>query len=100
MKASTILNKFLPNVTPNMHSVRRKSLNAVLHSLILGAQLSVTELGRNIDSKTSEKHQIKRSMRLCSNPHLQQELGTMYTLMTQSLIGHQPPPLFWLTGRI
>ena len=64
MKATTILNKFLPNVTPNMHSVRRKSLNALLHSLILGADLSVTGLGRNIMSKTSEKHQIKRSMRL------------------------------------
>jgi len=76
-----------------MHSVRRKSLNALLHSLILGADLSVTGLGRNIISKTSEKHQIKRSMRLCSNPHLQSEISTIYSLMAQGLIANQSQPI-------
>jgi len=46
-----------------MHKVRRASLRAVLTSLLSGSHLSVTSLGRNIDSKTTEKHQIKRSMR-------------------------------------
>ena len=93
MKATSILNTFLHNVTPTMHKVRRKALNVMITSLISGAYLSVTSLGRNIDSKTAEKHQIKRSMRLCSNPHLHDEIGTIYSLMTHLLIGHQPQPV-------
>jgi len=70
VKAATILNQVLTDVTPSMHKVRRASINAMVTSLISGVHCSVTGLGRNIESKTSEKHQIKRSMRLCSNPHL------------------------------
>ena len=47
-------NELLADVTPQMHKVRRASLGAVVTSL------SVTSLGRNIDSKTTEKHQINR----------------------------------------
>ena len=76
-----------------MHQTRRTSLNAVITSLLSGAGLSVTSLGRNINSQTSEKHQIKRSMRLCSNPHLYSELGSIYSLMVNQLIGHQAQPI-------
>ncbi len=62
-------------------------------SLISGAHCSVTGLGRNIDSDTTEKHQIKRSMRLCSNPHLQCEIGTIYSIMAHRLIGNQQHPI-------
>ena len=88
MRAHTILNTLLNDVTPTMHKVRRASLRAVLTSLLSGSHLSVTSLGRNIDSKTTEKHQIKRSMRLCSNPHLHNELGAIYSAMARRLIGH------------
>ena len=93
MKVATILNQFLLEVTPSMHKVRRASLDAMVTSLISGAHCSVTSLGRNIDSETSENHQIKRSMRLCSNPHLYGEIGTIYSLTAQSLIGHQHRPI-------
>jgi len=59
------LNDLLIDVTPDMHKVRRKSLQAMITSLISGADLSVTSLGRNIKSDTTEKHQIKRSTRGC-----------------------------------
>ena len=93
MKVTTILNSFLMSVTPSMHQTRRTSLNAVITSLLSGADLSVTSLGRNINSQTSEKHQIKRSMRLCSNPHLQSEMGSIYSLMARQLIGEQSQPV-------
>lgn len=89
MRAQTILNAFLNDVTPNMHKVRRASLRAVLTSLLSGSSLSITALGRNIDSKTSEKHQIKCSMRLFSNPHLYREMGAIYSAMAMRLIGQQ-----------
>jgi hypothetical protein len=62
-------------------------------SLISGGQCSVTGLGRNIDSKATEKHQIKRSMRLCSNPNLQREIGSIYSLMAHRLMGDQMTPI-------
>lgn len=93
MKVASILNTFLHHVTPTMHKARRKVLNVMVTSLISGAHLSVTSLGRNIDSKTTEKHQIKRSMRLCGNPHLHYEIGTIYSFMTHHLIGHQQHPV-------
>ncbi len=93
MKATTILNQVLLEVTPSMHKVRRASLNAMVTSLISGAQCSVTGLGRNIISQTTEKHQIKRSMRLCSNPHLQSEISTLYSHMARRLIGQQHQPI-------
>lgn len=93
MKVTTILKQILMDVTPSMHKMRRVSLNAMVTSLISGAQCSVTGLGRNIDSQTSEKHQIKRSMRLCSNPHLQSEIDTVYSQMAIRLIGLQHQPI-------
>jgi hypothetical protein len=75
-----------------MHKTRRKALNAVIMSLISGADLSVTSLGRNINSKTTEKHQIKRSDRLCSNPHLQMEMMDIYKSMAKKLIGNKKHP--------
>ena len=87
MRVTAILNTFLNDVTPSMHKVRRASLHAVLTSLLSGSPLSITALGRNIDSKTTEKHQIKRCMRLCSNPHLYSEIGALYSTMAIRLIG-------------
>lgn len=93
MKASTIVNNLLTDVTPSMHKVRRKSLYAMVTSLISGASLSVTSLGRNIESKTTEKHQIKRSTRLCSNHHLHHETSAIYSQLCLRLVGHQKQPV-------
>ncbi|NOQ79361.1 MAG: IS4 family transposase [Gammaproteobacteria bacterium] len=93
MKVKTILNNLLKDVTPEMHKIRRKSLNALVLSLISGADLSVTSLGRNINSKTTEKHQIKRSTRLCSNPHLHHEIKGIYSKLSLRLIGEQKHPV-------
>jgi len=93
MKVSTILNDLLIDVTPDMHKTRRQSLNALVTSLISGASLSVTSLGRHIDSQTSEKHQIKRSTRLLSNHHLHSELSIIYSKLAQKLITDQKHPV-------
>jgi DDE family transposase len=93
VKVTTILNSFIDDVTPSMHKMRRESLNAMVTSLISGSHLSITGLGRNIQSATSEKHQIKRSMRLCSNPHLYREVSSIYSFMTRQLIGKQTQPI-------
>jgi len=73
LRVERIVKQLITDVTPCMHKVRRQSLNAMVTSLLSGSSLSVTSIGRHIESQTSEKHQIKRSMRLCSNHHLHQE---------------------------
>lgn len=93
MKATTILNKLILDVTPDMHQVRRKSLNAMITSLLSGSALTVTSLGRNISSNTTEKHQIKRSARLCSNHHLHQALPSLYQHVATRLVGQQKHPV-------
>ncbi len=93
MRAASILNTFINDVTPTMHKIRRASLRAVLSSLLSGSSLSITALGRNIVSNTTEKHQIKRSMRLCSNPYLYHEIGAIYAIMATRLIGAQTQPI-------
>ena len=93
MKAQTILKELLERVTPGMHKVRRQSLNDMILSTLSGAALSVTSLGRTLDSNTTEKHQIKRADRLCSNAHLQQESQSIYSHLSVSLIEQQSQPI-------
>ena len=55
--------------------------------------LSAISFGRNIKSDTTEKHQIKRSTRLCSNIHLHQELSGVYSKLCRRLISDQKQPI-------
>ena len=93
MKVDTILNDFVSDVTPNMHQVRRNCLKSVLRSLLYGADLTVTSLGRNISSFTSEKHQIKRSARLLGNHHLHFELTSIYRELSLKLVQDTSRPI-------
>lgn len=93
MRVQSIVNTFLNDVTPTMHKVRRASLYASLNSLLQGSSLSITSIGRNITSSTSEKHQIKRSMRLCRNPHLHSEIQAIYAKVVLRLIHQQSQPI-------
>jgi hypothetical protein len=78
MNVNTILNNTLSLVTLNMHKTRCQALYACVHSLLHGGAASVTGMGRGIDSKAYEKHNIKRADRLCSNPHLLIESDYIY----------------------
>ena len=93
MKVRRMMNDQVTKVTPDMHEVRRESLCAVLTSLISGADLNVTNLGRCIDSETIDKYQIKRADRLLSNGHLYRELPGIYSALCSQLIGSQTHPI-------
>ena len=64
MNATTILNKILPFLSPNIHKNRRNAL-AICIQIIAQGNLSTMI---NIGSKSFEKHRIKRADR---NFHLQ-----------------------------
>lgn len=86
MNATTILTKILPLVSPNMHKTRRKALSACVLSLAQGNLCTVTSIGRGIQSKAYEKHRIKRSDRLLSNPNLRREALSIYAYICRLFV--------------
>ncbi|WP_394203414.1 IS4 family transposase [Shewanella waksmanii] len=93
MNANQVLSKCLSLVTPSMHKTRRQSLFAAIQSSMNGAALSITGLGREINSKTLEKHKIKRVDRLCSNGNLHRDIAFIYTRMAYLLVGKIKQPI-------
>lgn len=86
MNATAILNKILPIVSPNMHKTRRNALSACVLSLAQGNLCTVTSIGRGIQSKAYEKHRIKRSDRLLSNPNLRREALSIYAYICRLFV--------------
>ncbi|MDT3320706.1 IS4 family transposase [Shewanella sp. SP1S2-4] len=86
MNAKHVLSKCLSLVTPLMHKTRRQSLFSAIESSMNGGALSITGLGREIESKAMEKHKIKRVDRLCSNTYLHRDIEFIYTRMTYLLV--------------
>lgn len=93
MQAEKVLHKLLQNTCSEMHQTRRHSLHANVMAALSGQRLTVTDLGRAIQSETSHKHNIKRADRLLSNPHLHQETRTIYQRLSHQLIGSQVHPV-------
>jgi hypothetical protein len=87
MNVKQLISKYLLDVTPTMHKIRRLSLSAVIESTIDGGALSITGLGRNIDNPVYDKHPIKRVDRLCGNVHLQQEIPLICSQMCAAIVG-------------
>ncbi|HGJ4488290.1 TPA: IS4 family transposase [Klebsiella pneumoniae] len=92
MNVKTMLADFLSFVTPKcMHKARFLAVGAAVQSLMQNGQCTVTAIGRGFDSKTSEKHSIKRADRLLKNEALQAETPLIYAAMTRLLLqGKQP----------
>ena len=59
MRAQSIISKILNRAVGQIHGARRKVLVATVCSALSGQALSVTALGRRLDSGVDEKHQIK-----------------------------------------
>lgn len=70
MRDIQILQQSVGNHCPNIHKKRVMSLILATKSVLDGADLSLTTLGRNLDTKTGVKHAIKRLDRLLGNSRL------------------------------
>jgi len=62
-------------------------------SALSGRRLTVTDLGRSIQSDTSHKHNIKRADRLLSNAHLHNEYLDIYGALSAQLVGPKTRPI-------
>lgn len=93
MQAQQVLHKLLMNTCPTMHKTRRDSLRVNVMAALSGTRLTVTDLGRSIQSPASQKHCIKRADRLLSNPHLHQESRLVYAELSGLFIGALTRPV-------
>lgn len=93
MHARQVSHKLLFNALPWIHKKRLTALEECLLATIDGRRLSVTGIGRSIDSLAKEKHCIKRADRLLSNTHLSGERQDIYHAMTNLMLGVVKRPL-------
>ena len=93
MRAIKVLHKILLKSVPMMHSERRQALLCAVESLLLGAFLTVTALGRGLNRPAYAKHNIKCVDRLLSNPHLHRERHLIYRALCHTLCASVSQPI-------
>ncbi|WP_445428472.1 hypothetical protein [Alishewanella sp. HL-SH05] len=54
MNVPLMLTRFIKTATPNMHSLRRKALEACVKSAMHQSRLTITQLGRGSRAKALE----------------------------------------------
>lgn len=85
MRAIKVLHKTLLKSVPQMHLNRCHALTSAVESLLCGAFLTVTALGRGLHRDAYTKHNIKCVDRLLSNPHLHAERQAIYQALCHQL---------------
>ena len=93
MQAAQVLHKIMEKAGAHLHKTRATALEAVVLSALSGRRLTVTDLGRSIQSETSHKHNIKRADRLLSNAHLHNEYLDIYGALSAQLVGPKTRPI-------
>lgn len=76
-----------------MHAARRNVLQVTALAAIDERRLSVTGLGRAIDSQAKEKNCIKRADRLIGNEHLYAQFRKVYSSFSSHIIGSVKRPV-------
>ena len=85
MHALQLLHKTIISACPSIHLKRLNALLTITQSLFVGQRLSLTGLGRSLNSKAYVKHCTKRVDRLLGNEHLHKERFAIYAGITQPL---------------
>jgi len=93
VQAAQVLHKLIMKTCPNLHQLRQTALEANVFAALFGRRLTVTDLGRSIQSETSHKHNIKRADRLLSNPHLHAERLDIYGALSVLIVGAKTRPI-------
>lgn len=92
MQATRYVFKRLATACQSIHSRRLETLLKAVESLARGRRLTLTGLGRSLESKAKVKHNIKRMDRLLGNEKLFAESQSVYGALAQMLMsGSQRP---------
>ena len=79
-----------------VHDRRLEAVVTVAEAIVAAERLSVTAVGRAVDSGTFPKHSIKRVDRLLSNPRMQRERWLYFQALAKQVIGDHPRPIVLL----
>jgi len=93
MHALTILHRILSSSFPEIHAKRLTSLMAAVEAVVLGSQLTLSDLGRGLLGTTTVKHNIKRIDRLLGNRTLHTELPHLYEALVRDCLEGVSMPL-------
>jgi len=93
MHAEKVSHKILFDACAWMHTHRLNALQAVVQAAIAERRLSVTGLGRAIDSEAKEKHCIKQADRLIGNTHLHRDYRDVYASFARLILGPTTRPV-------
>ena len=93
MRATAVLQKLLRRSIPSVHSKRLAAVTAIVGSALCGRRLTLSALGRSLDTPCAVRHRIKRVDRLLGNAHLHDERLLYYRVLCSLLTGHQCQPV-------
>lgn len=93
MHAEKVSHKILFDACHWMHTSRLLALHKVVTAAIAERRLSVTGLGRAIESEAKEKHCIKQADRLVGNSYLHKEYRDVYSSFTRFIIAADTRPV-------
>jgi Transposase DDE domain len=88
-----LLHKWLRDACPSIHRARLSALVKVVHGLLAGGRLTLTDLGRQLPTAAFVKHNIKCVDRLLGNAHLQHERVTIYRAVARWVLTNTPRPV-------
>ena len=93
MAASSFVQRFIARNCPFIHVCRRGALVRVVESLMSGAKLNLTALGRGLGGQGRTKNKIKLVDRLLGNRHLHRERATVYGELTRWVLASRSRPV-------
>jgi hypothetical protein len=89
MQHTGLLHNILENSGVVKHKTRLKSLTVAVDSLMNGANLDLTSIGRHLAKNIKPKSKIKEVDYLLSNGHLHRERIHIYKAVNEWFIGHE-----------
>ena len=93
MQATRYVFSHLAKACQSVHRKRLQVLMAAVDALARGRRLTLTGLGRSLDSKAKVKHNIKRMDRLLGNEKLLTERSSLYKAMAELVMNGVQRPL-------
>ena len=93
MHATQVLDTYLKKHCQGIHKTRMRALITATLALMRGKKLSVTGLGRAIQTMAKTKHNIKRADRLVGSATLHQDRPLIYQVMAKLIVGAQRRPV-------
>jgi hypothetical protein len=96
-----LLHTWLSDACPSIHRARLSALVKVVHSLLVGGRLRLTDLGRQLQTSAFANHTLKCVDRLLGTPHLQHERIVISRAVAQWVWATTPRPVLlvdWSEG--